>query len=157
MNTKLVIPLKSKNDDFKIKMRTFEKDHLNDFKMTRNGIKNKIATIHKLRNKMKRQPSSSVLAQIEQNTRELFTQYIVLEEQERQAVRKLNVEERSQFCVFAACVKDVMVEEMAAMEEMCGIGVDLEKMNRIIYNPEHVPITAEEVINDIIAKETHDS
>ena len=157
LSTKLAIPLKSKNEDFRRKTRNLEKDHLKDFKMMRNGIKNKIATIHKLRNKMKKQPSHSVQAQIEQNTRELHSQYGVLEEQQRRAVRKINVEERSQFCAFAVCVKDVMVGEVAVLEEMVGFGKDLENMNKIIYDPDDVPVTADEVINDIIAKETQDS
>ena len=77
-----------------------EKDHLKDFKRTRNCIKTKIAIIERLRQKMARQPSSCVLGQIERNTGELLTQYRELEEQERQAVEKICVEERTQFCAF---------------------------------------------------------
>ena len=103
---------------------------------------------------MKRQPSRCVLTQIEKNNCELFTQYRVLEEQERQAVKKINVVERTQFCAIAACLQDIIMLEVNAAEEFCRIGDDLEIMNKIISNPNDLPNTADDLIKDIIANET---
>jgi hypothetical protein len=135
-------------------MITMEKNHMKDFKMTRNGIKSKIVTIERLWTKMKRQPSRCVLTQIEKNNCDLYTQYKVLEEQERQSVKKINVVERTQFCAIAACLQDIIMLEVNAAEEFCRIGDDLEIMNKIISNPNDLPNTADDLIKDIIANET---
>ena len=51
---------------------------------------------YKLRRKSRKDNSSEIVLQIEQQTRELYIKYRVLEEQERQAVRRINMEERAQ-------------------------------------------------------------
>ena len=135
-------------------MNTMEKDHMKYFKITRNGIKSKIVTIERLRTKMKRQPSRCILKQIEKNNCDLYTQYKVLEEQERQAVKRINVVERTQFCEITACIQDIITTEVNTAEELCGIGDNLDNMNKIISNPNDLPKTADEVIKDIIANET---
>ena len=132
-------------------MNTLEKGHMKDVKITRNSIKSKIVTIARLRTKMKRQPSRCILTQIGRNNCDLYTQYKVLEEQEIQAVKRINVVERTQFCAIAACHQGMITTELNAAEELFGIGDDLEIMNKIISNPNDLPKTADEVIKDIIA------
>ena len=81
-------------------MSELDRDHLKEFKKVRSEIKRKIELIHKLRRKSRKESSSSsngeIVQQIEQQTRELYIKYRVLEEQERQAVRRINMEERAQ-------------------------------------------------------------
>ena len=96
--------LKCKNEESKKKIKILEKNHIKEFKLLRCGIKRKIDSIHKMRKKITRENSAEVTLQIEKATNELYTDYRVLEKQEQQAVRRINIEERSQFCDFAASV-----------------------------------------------------
>jgi len=139
--------LKCRNEEAKKKIKTLEKNHMREFKHLRNGIKRKIDTIHKLR---KKGTSLEVGKQIEENTSELYTDYRVLEKQERQAVRRINMEERSQFCDFAACIRQVVFGQVAVIEKVEGIKEVLEDMNKVIDDPHNMPYTADEVINDIL-------
>ena len=66
----------------------------------RSEIKRKIELIHKLRRKSRKESNGEIVQQIEQQTRELYIKYRVLEEQERQAVRRINMEERAQVSSF---------------------------------------------------------
>ena len=128
---------------------------MKEFKQLRSEIKRKIDTIHKLRKKVTKENSVETQKQIDENTKQLYTEYRVLEKQERQAVRRINMEERSQFCDFAACVKQVVAEEVAVMEEMESVRGVLENINRIISDPHNMPDTADKVINDIIESGTN--
>ena len=66
-------------------------------------------------------------------------------------MKKINVVERTQFCDIGVCLQDIIMTEVNAGEEFCGIGDDLEILNKIISNPNDLPKTADEVIKDIIA------
>ena len=99
MTDGLFVPLKAKNEDFRRRVSELDRDHLKEFKKVRSEIKRKIELIHKLRRKSRKESSTSngeIVQQIEQQTRELYIKYRVLEEQERQAVRRINMEERAQ-------------------------------------------------------------
>ena len=98
MTDGLFVPLKAKNEDFRRRVSELDRDHLKEFKKVRSEIKRKIELIHKLRRKSRKESSSNgeIVQQIEQQTRELYIKYRVLEEQERQAVRRINMEERTQ-------------------------------------------------------------
>ena len=98
MTDGLFVPLKAKNEDFRRRVSELDRDHLKEFKKVRSEIKRKIELIHKLRRKSRKENSSNgeIVQQIEQQTRELYIKYRVLEEQERQAVRRINMEERAQ-------------------------------------------------------------
>ena len=146
----LAFNLKCKNEEAKKKIKTLEKNHMKEFKQLRSGIKRKIDTIHKLRKKVTKENSLEVSKQIEENTSELYTDYRVLEKQERQAVRRINLEERSQFCDFAACIRQVVVGQVAVIEKVEGIREVLEDVNKVIDDPHNMPCTADEVINDIL-------
>ena len=128
---------------------------MKEFKLVRSCIKRKIDTIHKLRKKVTKDNSFEVTKQIEENTSELYTDYRVLEKQERQAVRRINLEERSQYCDFAACTRQVVVEEMKVLEEMQGQREVLEIMNKILDDPHNMPDTADKVITDIMESGTN--
>ena len=128
---------------------------MKEFKLLRSGITRKIDTIHKLRKKVTKDNSVEVTKQIEENTSELYTNYRVLEKQERQAVRRINLEERSQYCEFAACMRQVVAEEMKILEEMQGQREVLEIMNKILDDPHNMPDTADKVITDIMESGTN--
>ena len=128
---------------------------MKEFKLLRSGIKRKIDTIHKLRRKVTKENSYEVNKQIEENTSELYTDYRVLEKQEKQAVRRINMEERSQFCDFAVCIRQVLVEEIALLEKVEGVKEGLTDINKVIDDPHSMPNTADEVISDILTSGTN--
>jgi len=152
MTDGLFVPLKAKNEDFRRKVSELDRDHLKEFKKVRSEIKRKIELIHKLRRKSRKESSSNgeIVQQIEQQTRELYIKYRVLEEQERQAVRRINMEERAQFCGFAACLKPVLSEELTVMAEIENIGEVVDSLATIIRDPHVIPDTTDQVIQEII-------
>merc|ERR1719317_985055 len=153
INTKLIIPLKRCNEDFKRKINVIEKDHLKEFKMTRNKIKTKIEIIQRLRKKLKRQPSSHVFGQVERNTMELYTKYRELEEQEKQAVQRINVEERTQFCAIASSVQEVITEEIESHEEILKTRNMLRSLGKMSAKPNELPNSVDEFIKELIIDE----
>ena len=144
----LAFNLKNKNEESKKKIKSLERNHMKEFKLLRSGIKRKIDTIHKLRKKVTKENIYKVTKEIEENTEELYTEYRVLEKQERQALKRINMEERSQFSDFAAFIRQVVVEEIAVMEKVDGIRDVLDNMN--ITNPQNMPSTADELINYLL-------
>ena len=147
----LAVPLKAKNEEFKKTVLNVDREHLREFKKVRNEIKRNIEMIQKLRRKSKKDNSAELGIQIEQQTRDLYIKYRVLEEQERQAVRRINMEERAQFCGFAACLRPVLCEEIAMMAELESIGEVVDTMGRIVRDPHAMPDTTDQVIQDIIS------
>jgi len=150
MTDGLFVPLKAKNEDFRRRVSELDRDHLKEFKKVRSEIKRKIELIHKLRRKSRKESNGEIVQQIEQQTRELYIKYRVLEEQERQAVRRINMEERAQFCGFAACLKPVLSEELAVMSEIENIGEVVDNLATIIRDPHVIPDTTDQVIQEII-------
>ena len=121
--------------------------------MTRNEIKTKIEIIHRLRKKLKRQPSSHVFGQVERNTMELYTKYRELEEQEKQAVQRINVEERTQFCAIASSIQEVITEEIESHEEILKTRNMLRSLEKMSAKPNELPNTVDEFINELIVDE----
>ena len=121
--------------------------------MTRNQIKTKIEIIHRLRKKLKRQPSSHVFGQVERNTMELYTKYRELEEQEKQAVQRINVEERTQFCAIASSIQEVITEEIESHEEILKTRNMLRSLGKMSAKPNELPNTVDEFINELIVDE----
>ena len=123
---------------------------MKDFRLLRSGIKRKIDTIHKLRKKLTKENSYEVNREIEENTDELYTEYRVLEKQEKEAVRRINMEERSQFSDFAAFILQVVMGEIAVIDKVDGIREVLEDMNIVTDSTQNMPYTADEIISDIL-------
>ena len=158
MTDGLFVPLKAKNEDFRRKVSELDKEHLREFKKMRSEIKRKIELIHKLRRKARKDGSQELGHQIEQATRELYSKYRVLEEQERQAVSRINMEERGQvglplptvtlpqFCGFAACLSPVLSEELQVVAEVDNMGEVADTLARIIRDPHTVPDTTQQVV-----------
>ena len=121
--------------------------------MTRNEIKTKIEIIQRLRKKLKRQPSSHVFGQVERNTMELYTKYRELEEQEKQAVQRINVEERTQFCAIASSIQEVITEEIESHEEILKTRNMLRSLEKMSAKPNELPNSVDEFIKELIIDE----
>eukprot|EP00092_Neocalanus_flemingeri_P003889 GFUD01004186.1.p1 GENE.GFUD01004186.1~~GFUD01004186.1.p1 ORF type:complete len:238 (+),score=80.37 GFUD01004186.1:28-714(+) len=151
---RLVIDLKSRNEENKKKTKILEKKHKKEFKQPRNKIKRKMGKINKLRKKVNKENKSETRKQIEEESNDLHTEHQVMESQERQAVRRINLEERSQFCQFAACVGQVVEEEVAVLGQIESIKDVLDTMGTIIADPLNIPDTRD-VMNNIIESGTN--
>ena len=73
----------------------------------------------------------------------------VLEEQERQAVRRISSQERSHYSTLAACLKPVISEELTMLTEIEQLDEVMEKVGRIIADPANIPDNMDQVIRDI--------
>ena len=99
---------------------------------------------------MTKENSAEVTLQIEKVTNDLYTDYRVLEKQERQAVRRINLEERSQFCDFAASVRQVLIGEVSFIQNLEGITDVVDDISKVINSPHCVPDCSENVIHDAL-------
>ena len=146
-----MFPIQSKTEEWKKSVNHLDKEHSKEFKKVRMSIKKKTDFIVKLRKKAKKEHSPQLNKLIEQATQDLHIKYKVLEEQERQAVRRITTEERSHFCTFAACLKPVVEEEYTMLGEIQQLDEVMDKLSRIIADPHNVPDTSDQVINDMKA------
>ena len=123
---------------------------MKEFKSLRCGIKRKIDSIHKMRKKITKENSTEVTLQIEKVTNDLYTDYRVLEKQERQAVRRINLEERSQLCDFAAAVRQVLIGEVSFVQVLEDISDVVNDISKVINSPQLVPDNLESVIHEAL-------
>lgn len=73
----------------------------------------------------------------------------LLEEAEKQALRKALVEERSRFCCFASLLRPVVEEEMAMLGEIGHLQTLTDDLHTLTLDPHKLPASSEQVIVDL--------
>ncbi|TKS89165.1 Metastasis suppressor protein 1 [Collichthys lucidus] len=79
--------------------------------------------------------------------------YLLLEETEKQAVRKALVEERSRFCYFVSMLKPVVEEEMSMLGEITHLQTLTDDLKTLTMDPHKLPASSEQVIVDLKGSE----
>ena len=82
--------------------------------------------------------------------RELDNEQKILEEQERQALRRINLTERSFFCKFASCLQSMMAEEIKVFGQSMNISQELLKLEKMTEDPDDLPCSTDEFINELV-------
>ena len=69
------------------------------------------------------------------------------EEQERSAVQEIACQERIHFTTFAACLKPLLVEQVAMLREVEQLDGVMDKLNQIIADPFNKISSTEEILS----------
>ena len=129
------------NNDFKRSLRTIEKEHRTNFKMTKNAIQAQITTIENLQKKLRRHSVSCVAMEIKRSEEELMKLYLGLQVQERHAVNSVKEIEMQHLEGFAVCVAEGFMAKNEAIQDTLGNDSDYEKLAiNIMANQEQTSI-----------------
>ncbi|XP_032830504.2 protein MTSS 2-like isoform X5 [Petromyzon marinus] len=144
----LINPLQERLEDWKKSTNQLDKDHAKDFKRVRQEIKKKSLDTMKLQKKVKK-GKGEIQPQLEHALQDVTDMYLLLEETEKQAVRRALIEERTRFCSFACMLRPVVDEELAMLEEITHLQTIVDDLAKLTVDPHRLPPASEQVILDL--------
>ncbi|XP_077535182.1 uncharacterized protein LOC144147020 isoform X3 [Haemaphysalis longicornis] len=146
----LVIPLQDKLEDWKKSTLQLDKDHSKEFKRARQEIKKMSTDTLRLQKKVKKGSGKwEMQRSLECALQEMSDRCLLLEEAEKQAVRRALVEERARFCLLVTCLTPVLEEELLMLQETSHLQEIVDSLAKLTRNPECLPSASEQVITDL--------
>ncbi|XP_054706581.1 protein MTSS 2-like [Uloborus diversus] len=150
----LVIPLQDKLEDWKKVAYQMDKDHAKEYKRVRQDIKKKSSDTLRLQKKVRKAPKGDAKKTLDSAIRDVNTKYHLLEETEKQALRRALIEERSRYCLFVHCLQPVIDSELSTMYEVSHIQEVLDALSKLVEDPNSLPPASEQVIQDVKSSDT---
>ncbi|XP_056619548.1 protein MTSS 1-like isoform X3 [Triplophysa dalaica] len=148
----LINPLQEQMEEWKRGANTLDKDHAKEYKRARQEIKKKSSDTLKLQKKAKKADAlgrGDIQPQLDSAMQDVSDKYILLEETEKQAVRKVLIEERGRFCAFVSMLKPVVDEEMSMLGEIIHLQTIADDLKALTMDPHKLPPASEQVIHDL--------
>ncbi|XP_077362992.1 protein MTSS 1-like isoform X2 [Festucalex cinctus] len=152
----LINPLQEQMEEWKRVANTLDKDHAKEYKKARHEIKKRSSDTLKLQKKAKKADvygRGDLQPQLDSAKQEVSDKYFLLEEAEKQAVRRALVEERGRFCCLVAMIRPVVEEEMSTLGEMGHLQTLTDDLKMLTMDPHKLPPASEQVIADLKASE----
>ncbi|KAG8515505.1 Protein MTSS 1 [Galemys pyrenaicus] len=87
--------------------------------------------------------------QLDSALQDVNDKYLLLEETEKQAVRKALIEERGRFCAFISMLRPVIEEEISMLGEITHLQTISEDLKSLTMDPHKLPSSSEQVILDL--------
>uniref|UniRef100_UPI003AB007BE protein MTSS 1-like n=1 Tax=Centroberyx gerrardi TaxID=166262 RepID=UPI003AB007BE len=109
--------------------------------------------IAKKKKKKKSLGRGDLQPQLDSAMQDVSDKYLLLEETEKQAVRKALVEERSRFCCFVSMLRPVVEEEMSMLGEITHLQTLTDDLKTLTMDPHKLPPSSEQVIVDLKGSE----
>uniref|UniRef100_A0A3Q3NEV7 MTSS I-BAR domain containing 1 n=1 Tax=Labrus bergylta TaxID=56723 RepID=A0A3Q3NEV7_9LABR len=122
------------------------------YKKARQEIKKRSSDTLKLQKKAKK-GRGDLQPQLDSAMQEVSDKYLLLEETEKQAVRRALVEERSRFCCFVSMLRPVVEEEMSMLGEITHLQTLTDDLKTLTMDPHKLPASSEQVIVDLKGSE----
>ncbi|XP_052002869.1 protein MTSS 1-like isoform X6 [Xyrauchen texanus] len=144
----LINPLQEQMEEWKRGANTLDKDHAKEYKKARQEIKKKSSDTLKLQKKAKK-GRGDIQPQLDSAMQDVSDKYLLLEETEKQAVRKALIEERGRFCSFVSMLKPVVDEEMSMLGEIVHLQTIADDLKSLTMDPHKLPPASEQVIHDL--------
>ncbi|XP_059205763.1 protein MTSS 1-like isoform X2 [Centropristis striata] len=144
----LINPLQEQMEEWKRVANTLDKDHAKEYKKARQEIKKRSSDTLKLQKKAKKADvfgRGDLQPQLDSAMQDVSDKYLLLEETEKQAVRKALVEERSRFCYFVSMLKPVVEEEMSMLGEITHLQTLTDDLKTLTMDPHKLPASSEQV------------
>ncbi|XP_064871610.1 protein MTSS 1-like isoform X2 [Oncorhynchus nerka] len=135
-------------EEWKRGTNTLDKDHAKEYKKVRSEIKKKSLDTLKLQKKAKK-GRGDVQPQLNSAMQDVNDKYLLLEETEKQAVRKALVEERSRLCTFVSMLRPVVDEEISMLGEVTHLQTISDDLKMLTMDPHKLPPASEQVILDL--------
>ncbi|XP_041810957.1 protein MTSS 1-like isoform X2 [Chelmon rostratus] len=152
----LINPLQEQMEEWKRVANTLDKDHAKEYKKARQEIKKRSSDTLKLQKKAKKADvfgRGDLQPQLDSAMQDVSDKYLLLEETEKQAVRKALVEERSRFCCFVSMLRPVVEEEMSMLGEITHLQTLTDDLKTLTMDPHKLPASSEQVIVDLKGSE----
>nr|XP_048672799.1 protein MTSS 2 isoform X8 [Caretta caretta] len=144
----LVNPLQDRIEDWKKTANQLDKDHAKEYKRARHEIKKKSSDTLKLQKKA-RKGKGDLQPQLDSALQDVNDMYLLLEETEKQAVRKALIEERGRFCTFITFLQPVVTGEITMLGEITHLQGIMEDLVVLTAEPHKLPPASEQVIKDL--------
>ncbi|KAM8966416.1 protein MTSS 1 isoform 2-T2 [Pelodytes ibericus] len=144
----LINPLQEQMEEWKKVATQLDKDHAKEYKKARQEIKKKSSDTLKLQKKAKK-GRGDIQPQLDSALQDVNDKYLLLEETEKQAVRKALIEERGRFCSFISMLRPVIEEEMSMLGEITHLQTISEDLKNLTMDPHKLPSASEQVIHDL--------
>ncbi|XP_029023593.1 protein MTSS 1-like isoform X4 [Betta splendens] len=152
----LINPLQEQMEEWKRVANALDKDHAKEYKKARQEIKKRSSDTLKLQKKAKKADvfgRGDLQPQLDSAMQDVSDRYLLLEEAEKQAVRKALVEERSRFCCFVSMLRPVVEEEMSMLGEITHLQTLTDDLKALTMDPHKLPASSEQVIVDLKSSE----
>ncbi|XP_078396085.1 protein MTSS 1-like isoform X7 [Cetorhinus maximus] len=144
----LINPLQDQMEEWKKVANQLDKDHAKEYKKARQEIKKKSSDTLKLQKKAKK-GKGDIQPQLDSALQDVNDKYLLLEETEKQAVRRALIEERSRFCAFVSMLRPVVEEEMSMLGEVTHLQTIADDLTNLTMDPHKLPTASEQVIIDL--------
>uniref|UniRef100_A0A7N8XBL4 Protein MTSS 1-like n=1 Tax=Mastacembelus armatus TaxID=205130 RepID=A0A7N8XBL4_9TELE len=144
----LITPLQEQMEEWKRGVNTLDKDHAKEYKKARQEIKKKSSDTLKLQKKAKK-GRGDIQPQLDSAMQDVSDKYILLEETEKQALRKALIEERQRFCYFVAMLQPIVDEEISMLGEVTHLQAISDDLKALTSDPHKLPPASEQVILDL--------
>lgn len=147
----LITPLQDKIEDWKKTANQLDKDHAKEYKRSRHEIKKKSSDTMKLQKKARKelQGRGDLQPQLDSAVQDVTDMCLLMEETEKQAVRRALVEERGRFCTFIGFLQPVVNGEIAMLGEITHLQAIIDDLTVLTTDPHKLPPASEQVIKDL--------
>ncbi|KAF7212647.1 transcript variant X3 [Nothobranchius furzeri] len=155
----LIAPLQDKIEDWKKTANQLDKDHAKEYKRSRHEIKKKSSDTMKLQKKARKvyteglsirdQRRGDLQPQLDSAMQDVTDMCLLMEEMEKQAVRRALVEERGRFCTFISFLQPVVNGEIAMLGEITHLQAIIDDLTLLTTDPHKLPPASEQVIKDL--------
>ncbi|XP_075994474.1 MTSS I-BAR domain containing 2a isoform X3 [Genypterus blacodes] len=144
----LVTPLQDKIEEWKKTANQLDKDHAKEYKRSRQEIKRKSLDTIKLQKKA-RKGRGNLRPQLDSAMQDVSDLYLLMEETEKQAVRRALLEERGRYCAFINLLQPVVNVEIAMLGEITHLQPIVDDLTLLTEDPHKLPPASEQVIRDL--------
>lgn len=147
----LINPLQERIEDWKKSVNQLDKDHAKEYKRARHEIKKKSSDTLKLQKKARKEllGKGDLQPQLDSALQDVNDMYLLLEETEKQAVRRALIEERSRFCTFITFLQPVVNGELTMLGEITHLQGIIDDLVVLTAEPHKLPPASEQVIKDL--------
>ncbi|XP_064501398.1 protein MTSS 1 isoform X17 [Pseudopipra pipra] len=143
----LINPLQEQMEEWKKVANQLDKDHAKEYKKARQEIKKKSSDTLKLQKKAKKGNllhRGDIQPQLDSALQDVNDKYLLLEETEKQAVRKALIEERGRFCAFISMLRPVIEEEISMLGEITHLQTISDDLKSLTMDPHKLPSSSEQ-------------
>ncbi|XP_014822399.1 PREDICTED: MTSS1-like protein isoform X5 [Poecilia mexicana] len=147
----LVTPLQDRIEEWKKTANQLDKDHAKEYKRARQEIKRKSLDTIKLQKKARKEllGRGNLRPQLDSAMQDVSDLYLLMEETEKQAVRRALLEERGRYCTFINFLQPVVNVEIAMLGEITHLQAIVDDLTTLTEDPHKLPPASEQVIRDL--------
>ncbi|KAG7259323.1 hypothetical protein CRUP_006592 [Coryphaenoides rupestris] len=140
----MVTPLQDRIEEWKKTANQLDKDHAKEYKRSRQEIKRKSSDTMKLQKKA-RKGRGNLRPQLDSAMQDVSDLYLLMEETERQAVRRALLEERGRYCSFISLLQPVVNGEIAMLGEITHLQAIVDDLTVLTEDPHKLPPASEQM------------